>query len=320
MSLPSLAGMPTHVLNDGDLLLFDPTVVHSQTQVSQMFANALAFTPPLQGSVGEIRKLRVIRIDTYEHLTLAVKRAKTGTVERTKEILDESAKHGSLYDKISSVDDACKQFFLEPFLCAPPAKRQSDESQFVYTLQTWVADEDEKIIELNTLLFKREHPLVETETLQNLRELTTEELAGWMEIAARLMGKALRCLVDARLQLFDLHSRNIMLCFKGNAHAPENVRLIFVDVAGAQDITHESARAQIDAGWPSGTGVITRVEMSARDDPDPAERLRLHHAHLEFNRVLSEAFSPGEGHKNWRENEFDRWFLPTDNDPLTRGY
>lgn len=317
--LPSLKNLDTNALsNEGSLVLFDPKKRYSQEEISVLFSKARKFDPELKGNTGEIRKLEVLRkgdeSSEPERFFLAIKRMRTSYgSNRSDEILNESENHLKLYRKLSALDDEgkCKGFFTEPFLTNAPSKRKEDGSQFVYNMQEWVAREGESVIELHTLITKPidgvryqwgrpvDSPLVSSETLKQIKSFTKYEMENWLVTVADKIGHALRCLVDVNIEFRDLHSRNVMLCYKEDVRLPKDIRVVFVDVSAFDEISDEQKQRQLANGWPNAVGIISEMELRHSNDDNVSNLYR------EFIRRISKAFSQAEAHERWgKENGY----------------
>ena len=312
--LPSLKNLNTDALSDeGSLVLFDPKKRYSQEQISVLFSKARKFDPELKGNTGEIRKLEVLRKGEDgiepEPFLLAIKRMLNSYgSNRSEEILNESENHLKLYRKVSALDDEgkCKGFFTEPFLTNAPSKRKEDGSQFVYNMQEWVAREGESVIELHTLITKPidgvryqwgrpvDSPLVSSETLEQIKSFTNYEMKNWLLAVAGKIGSAFRCLIDVNIEFRDLHSRNVMLCYKGDVRLPEDIRVVFVDVSAFEEIDNTQKQRQLANGWPNAVGMLSEMELRHSNDDNVRNLYR------EFIRRISKAFSPKEAHEKWQ--------------------
>ena len=262
LRLPIVVNTPHRdVVTSSPLLLFDPNKMYSQTEVASWFAMATAFTPPLKGSLGEVRKLEVRRLHadgiTQTPFTLAIKRMELQHNGREDEILQEESRHLRMYTALSEHQRRrCLRFFTEPFQVGKSSKRGADGVEVIYTLQGWATQGVESILEFKSILQPAPHSFVSSDQLEELNSLTTAQVHRWLQTVATLLGRALRCIVDAGFYLKDLNARNVLLCFRGTVAAPVGVRLVIIDLASLDRIEAPDAFQMGEM-----TGVLTHIDV-----------------------------------------------------------
>jgi len=266
--LPSLLRLPISVntphrdeSTSSPLLLFNPKEIYSQTEVASWFAMATAFTPPLKGSLGEVRKLDVRRLHadgiTETPFTLAIKRMELQNNGREDEILQEESRHLRFYTALfESERRRCVPFFTQPFKVGKSSKRGADGIEVIYTLQEWVAQGDESILEFKSILRPAHHSFVSSDQLEQLNSLTKAQVQRWLQIVANLLGPALRCIVDTGFYLKDLNATNVLLCFRGTVASPVDVRLVIIDLASLDLIESPDS-----FNMAKMTGVLTNLDV-----------------------------------------------------------
>lgn len=278
--------------------LFDPNKVYSQEEISEFFALAPAFVPVLRGSLGEVRRLDVClpHSGSTEPVTfaLAIKRMHTSN-DRNDEVLQEATRHLDMYRELRRLDEQteqkggasgqlrCASLFTEPFAFKPPTKRGSDGHHFVYTLQAWAVQRGESVLEFKSVLNPRSHAFLTESELRQLNFLTSAQIESWLKLAAAAIGRAVRCLFGIGLVLDDLHSGNVLLCFRGALTDPQQVRIVMVDMGGIRKATPTELDS-VERREPPGTGVLTHLDVRLGSKSAPFFD--------QFVTWLKEAFAP----------------------------